>query len=235
MQDTALTHIRLDHGKRNTMGEQVFDALREQILTAQLKPGDKLSEQRVGEQLQVSRTPVRDAFRRLHDAEMIEVYPQSGTRVALIDVDRARQAIFIRATLESLAFARGRRPTTDEIEELELLVRRHERQLESGSMIDHFRADMQFHAGLMTAIGMTTVWRTVQYCAADMVRVQFLIGPDLAHLRNIVEDHRAVLEALERGDLPEVERRMREHLEASATDLEGLAQSSPDYFTRPAV
>src|SRR5690606_18355205 len=79
---------------------QIYSDLRGQIVSIALKPGAWLSEARIAEQYGVSRTPVREAFKRLAEDGFLEVVPQVGTFVARIDMQAVRDAHFVRETLE---------------------------------------------------------------------------------------------------------------------------------------
>src|SRR5690606_15671687 len=121
---------------------QIYDDLRSQIVSISLKPGIGLSEARIAEQYGVSRTPVREAFKRLAEDGFLEVVPQVGTFVSRIDMQIIRDAHFVRETLEcrivELAAMRiddaQRRELQENLRALELAQR-------SGDRAAHFRAD----------------------------------------------------------------------------------------------
>src|SRR5690606_39801560 len=79
---------------------QIYDDLRSQIVSISLRPGVGLSEARIAEQYGVSRTPVREAFKRLAEDGFLEVVPQVGTFVSRIDLQIVHDAHFVRETLE---------------------------------------------------------------------------------------------------------------------------------------
>ena len=82
---------------------QVYQALREAIITAQLAPGQRISENRLAERLAVSRTPVREALIRLQDERFVQIVPQLGTFVTRISSAAVEDAQFIREALECAA------------------------------------------------------------------------------------------------------------------------------------
>ena len=83
-----------------TIGDQVYKALRRDIIELKIEPGEKLSEAQVAERFQVSRAPVRDAIRRLEQERLVLVKPQVGTIVSQIDPDQAREVCEVRLLLE---------------------------------------------------------------------------------------------------------------------------------------
>src|SRR5215470_9879494 len=80
--------------------DQVFDQLREMIITLELAPGTILHRQELQEMFGVSSTPVRDQLLRLAEAGLVDIIPQSATRVSLIDIGQAREAQFLRRAVE---------------------------------------------------------------------------------------------------------------------------------------
>ena len=92
-----------DHlGKRRNFStrDHVYETLKENIIRLNLKPGQSVSEKEISEMLNVSRTPVREAFVKLAQEELLEVYPQRGTFISLIDLDHVEEVRFIRELLE---------------------------------------------------------------------------------------------------------------------------------------
>src|SRR5262245_15521723 len=82
---------------------QVYEQLRDMIVALALAPGTVLSRSELQRQFRLSSTPIRDALMRLEAAGLVEVFPQSGTIVSLIDVPLARQAQFLRRAIEQEA------------------------------------------------------------------------------------------------------------------------------------
>jgi DNA-binding GntR family transcriptional regulator len=217
--------------RRNTISAAAYIELREAIITARILPGTSLSETEVSQAMNMSRTPVREAFTRLFDEGLIEISPQSGTRVSLIDMARVREAVFIRSTLESAVIAQpGIRPDAGLLDELELSLRAQERAIDSNDMAALHRADMAFHAGLMQAFAHPRAWTACQHVSADMMRVQFLIGLRPAHLAALVEEHRAILRAVRSGDLRLGASLLADHISNVDLDQIGLSQEHQEFF-----
>ncbi len=85
----------------NSIRENVYRIIRENITSLQLAPGTTVSTQELAAKLQVSRTPVREAFIRLQKEDLVEITPQKGTMVSRIDLTRAEKERFIRESLET--------------------------------------------------------------------------------------------------------------------------------------
>ncbi|MEL7082726.1 MAG: GntR family transcriptional regulator, partial [Pseudomonadota bacterium] len=87
-------------GERRTSVDDIFDHLHEQISTLQLRPGDRISEAEIATQFGVSRQPVRDAFSRLANLELLLIRPQRATEVRRFSMRNIEKARFIRAAIE---------------------------------------------------------------------------------------------------------------------------------------
>ena len=80
--------------------DYAYRVLKDNIMTLNLKPGELLSEADLSEKLGISRTPIREVLMRLKNEHLIEVKPQTGTYISLIDANLIEEAMFMRYTLE---------------------------------------------------------------------------------------------------------------------------------------
>ena len=95
-----------------TRKDQVYSILRQAIISSQLAPGEAIRKELVALQLGVSRTPVSDAINRLADEGLVEIYPQTGTFVARLRLDKIETAQFVRIALETAAIRSAARLTS---------------------------------------------------------------------------------------------------------------------------
>ena len=96
-----MTTLNLSLFKENeSVREYAYRTLRENILKLKLKPGDKISEKEISDTLSISRTPVREAFIRLSQEQLLEVLPQRGTYISKINTSQIAEFRFLRVTLE---------------------------------------------------------------------------------------------------------------------------------------
>ncbi|MDE0494217.1 MAG: GntR family transcriptional regulator, partial [Acidimicrobiaceae bacterium] len=94
---------RLAPLSRKNLSEQIIDAIRNAIVEGRFRPGDKIPEAELAEQLGVSRTPVREAFKLLEQQGLIEIRSKHGTYVASMNRAEAEDGLHVRAALEVLA------------------------------------------------------------------------------------------------------------------------------------
>jgi DNA-binding GntR family transcriptional regulator len=213
---------------------QIYSDLRSQIVSIALKPGAWLSEARIAEQYGVSRTPVREAFKRLAEDGFLDVVPQVGTYVARIDMQAVRDAHFVRETLEcrivELAAER-----IDDAQRAELV--RNLRELElaqrGGDREAHFRADESMHAMLARIAGHAYAWDVIQEAKAQLDRIRHLGLTRPGRPRETVLEHRAIAERVIAGDAKGAAEAMRAHLGTVMDVLGAIAEKHADYFDDP--
>jgi len=225
--------VQLD--RRQGAAAQAYRVMRERIVTGALRPGDALSEPKMALMFGVSRTPVREVFKRLADEGLLEIWPQVGTYVARIDIDRVRDDQFVRETLESrtveLAAARVAGDGAARAELAAALDRQND-LVEHGDALGFFDADDDFHALIIRLSGHAEVWRTVQATKVQLDRVRHLSLEDGGWLRMVFDEHRTIAEALASGDGPRAVAAMRSHLRSVFAAIERIAGDHPDFFGR---
>lgn len=202
-----------------TQGEYAYMQVRDRILTGAYKPGTRLGEQAIADELRLSRTPVREALRRLSETGLVELKPNQRATVMGWSVDLLRDTFDTRVLLES----EGARHAATEITEVELkgladLMQAMEEAMVadapgSGDLVG--RLNQQFHAGIVEASRRRHVIRL-----AENLRFQprMVIGrPDLAEefRHRSMHQHREIHRALEARDPEWAEATMRAHLLAA--------------------
>ena len=211
--------------------DAVYLQLKEQILTLTLLPGSALSELDMAAAFQVSRTPVRESFVRLAQEGLVQVLPQRGTFVSLIDADHALEARFMREQLERAvarlacdAFpAESMRVLDDNLAaQLSTLEERDELRM--------FELDEAFHRTIFAGCSKLNTWNLLQQAKTHLDRARHLsLAPD-RDWRHLYNQHRKIAEAIRAHDAEEADLAMQEHLLQTMTDLNELKQQMPHYF-----
>jgi len=213
---------------------QIYSDLRSQIVSIALEPGAWLSEARIAEQYGVSRTPVREAFKRLAEDGFLEVVPQVGTYVARIDMQAVRDAHFVRETLECrIVELAAERIDDAQRAELERNLRELALAQKSGNRDAHFRADESMHAMLARFAGHEHAWDVIQEAKAQLDRIRHLGLTRPGRPRETVLEHRAIAERVIAGDARGAAAAMRAHLGTVMDVLGTIAEKHADYFDEP--
>lgn len=217
----SLSPVRLDNIK--PLRDLVFEAIREAIITGSLTPGDRLMEIQLAETLGVSRTPVREAIRKLELEGFVVMIPRKGAYVADISMKDIADVFEIRAALEGLAAQlAAERITDEEIEQLERLLVEIGRCIEEKDVAALVAADTRFHEMLYRA---SRNDRLQQILTLLREQIQAFRARTLAHkerMRIALEEHRGLVEAVTQRD-PELARRLaQEHIESAENSLMNL-------------
>ena len=211
--------------------DQIYRALRGDILNAVLRPGEAISEARMALQFGVSRTPVRESFKRLVEEGFLVVVPQVGTFVAPIDLAAVYDSQFVRETLECRTVALAAQKIDAEGKaNLDQLIRQQEQLLAAGDRAGFFRSDEAFHAELSRLSGHPSVWSLIEGVKAQLDRVRCLSLETSGWSDMILGQHREIAEAVGAGDEGRAERTMRAHLRTVFDAIEAIARDHVEAF-----
>ena len=175
--DGAVPLSMVPRHTRTRISDLVYDELSEAIRSLRLKPGAPLSEPAVAAWLQVSRAPVREAFTRLAEQELVTIVPQVGTRVAPISMRGVEDAVFIRNALEKSAFEHAINLDDLDTKELQELVNRNRDAALNGDAEEFFDIDEQLHQLVFALAGVPRVWQVVTGTKIQLDRLRRLESP----------------------------------------------------------
>lgn len=217
---------------RNKLSKQeVLSILRERILYLDLKPGVSISDIELAEELEVSRTPIREALLLLKQEHLVDIYPQSGTFVAPIDLGLVREVIFLRHVLECEVLGhlaeQHQQPTRELLHSLNL----QELAIQEDDQKAYVMNDHQFHRELFTLGGHAQTWELIHGVYMQTTRFHIL---DFQHSREVfntsLNEHRAILSCLETGNQTELARLLNIHHDCDLRTAEELQNAYPQYF-----
>lgn len=208
------------------IADSVYERLREEICSGGLPPGSKLSVPALAEQLEVSRSPVRDAVLRLIQNRLAREEPRRGAVVAEVGARELATLYEVREVLEGLAArlaveSSGRRLVTALRETLD----QHENAAEADDLTASAEADVRFHALVRQASENPEVIRLLDDIQTQ-VRLAMRTTAVTAGPRHAVHDHGAILTAIESGDPAAAEQAARAHIARLRSTL--LRQADED-------
>jgi GntR family transcriptional regulator, rspAB operon transcriptional repressor len=223
--------IELD--RQQNIPKQVYELLREKILSVELKPGASINERRLTEWLGVSRTPIREAIRRLADNGLISIVPHVGTSVSLISAKRIRELYLIRSSLEC-AVIRTSAARFDEqaAKTLQDLIDQQSATLAGPDFVRHVAVDDEFHRSIAGLSGMTLAWEILQKVMSEVTRLRHLSIRIPGGLTQPIHEHAAIVEALKSNDPDASQRAMKAHLDNSLQSILKALELYPDYLEK---
>ncbi len=227
-----LPSLRLDRSRQ--VAPQVFEALRDLIISVTLEPGTVLARAELAEHYGVSQTPIRDALMRLGDEGLVDIFPQHATVVSRIDVDAALQAHFLRRAieLEILVAVCGLPQATHEalMDRLGGHLAVQKSALRRTDYDGFAAADLAFHQALYHAAAVPSLWDLVRQRSGHVDRLRRLNLPARGKAQAVVADHEAILEALRARDLAGATEALRKHLAGTLSFIDKVRQTYPDWL-----
>ena len=192
---------------KETKPNKVYEDLKDMILTFKLKPGEAIGEVDIAQKFGVSRTPVRDAFKRLEADGLIEVKSHIGTYVTLIDVNQISDAIFIREHIEKAVISELCQNYKISLNmRINYILRAQEKLLQNDidpvDLAQKFlEVDNEFHRTLFEAAGRESVWEYIESLQYHYNRLRIFVNrADRDKLRKVYEQHCQIVSAIERQD-----------------------------------
>lgn len=213
---------------------EVFEHLRARIIRGEWLPGRRVSENEVARELGMSRTPVREAFIRLRQEGLLQVFPQSGTVVSPISLDEVQDCQFLRETLECRTVAlAAERCTVADAADLKRLLDQQLDYCSAGREAEFVQADDEMHRRLVAISGRTAIWRVVRDAKAQLDRVRHLSLQNPTWIERNVDEHRAIVACVAAHDPAGAEAAMRKHLRNVFQSIERISAEHGEFFGEP--
>ena len=212
-----------------TMSMRVVGALRDEIVTMALKPGDVISESDIAGRYGVSRQPVREAFIRLAQQGLLLIRPKRATVVKKISPEGVRQSRFIRESIEVEIIRRLAAHPGEAAQVLRTLIMDQEAASMANDSRRFHTLDELFHRTLARLTGVEYAWQLIDDHKMQLDRVRYLtLGTSSS--RVAIDEHQVIADAVAAGDVAGAEAAMRAHLGRAETLLSQTISDHPDYF-----
>lgn len=216
---------------QGSLGQRVYQCLRTAILALTYRPGEILRKPEICAALGVSRSPVSDAVARLAAEGLVEVVPQAGTFVARFSMEEIREGAFIREAIEVAAAERVAETVTDA--QLVLLRRNLVVQaalLADGDISGFYKTDAEMHELILGFTGFRRLAQVSDTAWLNVNRARRLILPVPGRVAQTLDEHRAILSALEARDPAAARAAVQGHLRQLLHYLEPLERERPELF-----
>lgn len=208
--------------------------IKENIIRLELEPGSSISDREIAACLSLSRTPVREALLELAKSKVVDIYPQKGSVVSLIDYELVEEAYFVRNVLESAVVELACEKAGDmALEELESSMRLQRFYLQERATDKMLELDDEFHRLLFKAAGKVQAYEMTKGMMVHFDRVRNMALGTIKD-RSLVEDHQKILEAVRGKNPSEARKLMEKHLNRYKVDEEEVRRRYPGYFKAPA-
>lgn len=179
----------------------VFNTLRQAILKGELKPGERLMEIQLAQRLGVSRTPIREAIRKLELEGLVTMVPRKGAEVAQITEKSLRDVLEVRKALEELAMQIACDKISDDIlGDLEIALDEFKKSINSKELTAIAEADVNFHDVIYNATSNEKLIQILNNLREQMYRYRIEYIKDYSSHKRIIEEHQLIIDCLKNQD-----------------------------------
>ena len=195
----------------------VFNTLRQAILKGELKPGERLMEIALAERLGVSRTPIREAMRKLEQEGLVVMIPRRGAQVANITEKDLNDVLEVRIALENVAIEKAcARMSEEEMSRLWLAAKEFEHTITEGNLVKLAEADVAFHEIIYQASDNKRLIQVLNNMREQIYRYRVEYLKDENAYPTLIQEHRKILELLDKHEKEKVIEVMKVHVEKQA-------------------
>ncbi len=220
----------------DTTRESIYKALKEDIIYLRLVPGAMISENECAKRFNVSRTPIRDAISRLQIDNLVEVRPQRGTFVSLIDLDYVKDIIYMRHSIETNIYTELIDVISDQqiemlLENIEEQKRIIERIAQGAPEVDFFNIDSRFHKQAYSYVDRAKLWEIIQQLKVHYTRFRMLDLVKKKDFNTLLMEHCSIMDFIQRKDKAAMSDMMTKHLYGGINRLsDKIKNDYKDYF-----
>ena len=220
----------LEKSAKESNREYALRVIKENIVNLELAPGSMISEQDIANELNLSRTPVHEAMQELSSTKIIEILPQRGSRISLIDMALVDEAVFVRATIESeITEMACQQASEQDIQAMEENVTLQRFYFEKNNLDKIMELDNAFHEMMYKITNKMQCHYMVRLMSIHYDRIRELnlhsFNPE-----RIVKEHEEILQAFKNKDSAAAKKALDKHLARHYTQEDEIRKKYPQYF-----
>ncbi|WP_294135791.1 GntR family transcriptional regulator [uncultured Clostridium sp.] len=214
---------------KETGKEYAYRVLKENIMSLELKPGELLSESDLSEKLSISRTPIREVIMKLKGEHLIEVKPQAGTYVSLIDKEMIDEAIFMRKLLEKGVLKEACTEFSEEMfMELEKNLFAQKLVLnKDGKESEFHNLDKKFHRLIFIGCNKINIWESIMKISTHYNRMRLLSETKIDKAQ-IIKQHEEMIAIIKNKDFNKIDEYIEKHIVAPANEWNKLIDDNEE-------
>lgn len=207
-------NLQIDMNEFLPLRDVVFNTLRQAILTGELKPGERLMEIHLANKLGVSRTPIREAIRKLELEGLVTMIPRRGAEVAQITEKSMNDVLEVRRAMDALCVELAcDRITPEELEQLKEACDAFETAVKTRDVKKIAQADVTLHDIILRATGNQRLIQLVNNLSEQMYRYRFEYIKDSSQHERLVEEHRVIYRSIVQKDKETASRAAKTHID----------------------
>ena len=193
--------LNFDIQSHRPLREIVYEELRNLILTGKIKPGTRMMEIELAEDMGVSRTPIREAIRKLEKEGLVVIEPRKGAYASEVSVKDMEDILEVRANLEGLAaYLAAERITEAEKKALEEVKIKFREAVNEGNMADMISYDTRFHHMIVEASRNNHLIHMVEQLQELVLRFRYIYYKDFKRAEDMIPEHKQIFEEIASGN-----------------------------------
>jgi DNA-binding GntR family transcriptional regulator len=217
---------------REPINQKIYRVLRQGIVNCTIPPGYLLSEKEIAARFDVSRQPVREAFIKLSETGLVQIFPQRGTFVCKISVKLVIAGRFIREAVETAVVRRAAlEASSDYLLRMEQTLHIQKLLTNSSDANAFLLMDDEFHRLIAQSVDCELAWKTIENIKAAMDRVRFLSLSGISPPEKLIEEHYEIYDAIKNRNADAAEKGIRRHLQGMVIFITSVIENNQDWFT----
>ena len=206
--------LNLDLQNHRPLREIVYEELKRQILVGEIAPGTRMMEVELAEDMGVSRTPVREAIRKLEKEGLVTIEPRRGAYASDISIKDMVDVLEVRQMLEGMAASMAAQKVTEE-EKLDFVEANsaYKNAVKKGNIEEIIRYDELFHQLILSYSGNKTLNQLLSQVQELALRFRYIYYDDFSRYENMPVEHEEIEEAIISGDTQKAKVVAEEHVE----------------------
>ena len=205
--------INFDLQNHRPLREIVYEELKRQILIGEIAPGTRMMEVELADEMGVSRTPVREAIRKLEKEGLVSIEPRRGAYASDISIKDIVDVMEVRQDLEGMAAGLAAiKATKEEKEALKKATEEYRRAVETGSIDEIIKWDEAFHKRVVSCSGNKTLIQLVSQVQELALRFRYIYYEDFSRFEGQPMEHKDIVDAIISGDAEKARKSADEHI-----------------------
>lgn len=193
--------LNFDIQSHRPLREIVYEELRSLILTGKIKPGTRMMEIELAEDMGVSRTPIREAIRKLEKEGLVVIEPRKGAYASEVSVKDMEDILEVRANLEGLAaYLAAERMTDAEKKALDEIKEKFEQAVDEGNMAEMISNDTKFHHMIVESSRNNHLIHMVEQLQELVLRFRYIYYKDFKRAEDMLPEHKHIFEEIVNGN-----------------------------------
>ena len=193
--------LNFDIQNHKPLREMVYEELKMQILKGSIIPGTRMMEVELAEEMGVSRTPIREAIRKLEKEGLVTIEPRRGAYASMISTEDLVEILEVRQDLEGLAaYFAADRMTDAQMEALRQVSASYDDAVKRGNMEDMIKHDTRFHHIIVESCRNKILVQMIEQLQELVLRFRYIYYDNFRRAENMPEEHAAILAAIAEGN-----------------------------------